>query len=102
MFEPLPPSSPSSPSSTIVLSSREAEMLTYIGNGYTNPEIAEAEFISEGTVKTHCRSLYIKLGLCGQDTRSSRIKAALISLQTGFSKGVDFPYEIKVNRSRRN
>ena len=86
----------------IILSPREAEVLAYIGNGYTNSEIAQAEFISEGTVKTHCKTLYIKLGLDGRDAGCSRVKAALISFQAGLSGGVNFPYEITVCRRRRN
>jgi DNA-binding NarL/FixJ family response regulator len=45
------------------LTSRELEVLTLIGRGKTNGEIAAELFVSEGTVKTHINHLFTKLGL---------------------------------------
>lgn len=45
------------------LSPRELEVLTHVGRGETNPEIAEKLFISEGTVKNHVSHIYEKLGI---------------------------------------
>ena len=45
------------------LTAREREVLTLIGAGQTNAEIATALFVSEGTVKTHVNHLFAKLQL---------------------------------------
>ena len=45
------------------LTAREREVLTLIGEGKTNAEIATALFVSEGTVKTHINHVFTKLGL---------------------------------------
>jgi DNA-binding NarL/FixJ family response regulator len=45
------------------LTERELDVLTLIGQGRTNSEIAELLFIGEGTVKTHINHVFAKLGL---------------------------------------
>jgi DNA-binding NarL/FixJ family response regulator len=45
------------------LTSRELEVLTLIGQGKTNGEIAAGLFVTEGTVKTHINHLFTKLRL---------------------------------------
>jgi DNA-binding NarL/FixJ family response regulator len=45
------------------LTAREREVLTLIGAGKTNTEIAVALFVSEGTVKTHVNHVFTKLQL---------------------------------------
>jgi DNA-binding NarL/FixJ family response regulator len=45
------------------LTGRELEVLTLIGRGKTNAEIAVELFVSEGTVKTHVNHLFTKLRL---------------------------------------
>ena len=45
------------------LTSRELEVLTLIGQGKTNGEIAAGLFVSEGTVKTHINHLFTKVRL---------------------------------------
>jgi DNA-binding NarL/FixJ family response regulator len=45
------------------LTSREREVLSLIGQGKTNTEIAAGLFVSEGTVKTHINHLFTKLQL---------------------------------------
>jgi DNA-binding NarL/FixJ family response regulator len=48
-------------------------VLTLIGRGATNKEIAAALFLAEGTVKNHVTSLFEKLGV------TDRTSAALVA-----------------------
>ena len=59
------------------LSEREVEVLTLVGQGLSNAEIAAALFISESTVKTHINRLFAKLGV------SSRVQAVIRAYETG-------------------
>lgn len=43
------------------LSSRETEVMELIARGYTGPAIAEMLFISENTMRTHNKRIYVKL-----------------------------------------
>jgi len=45
------------------LSPREREIYALVAKGLTNAAVAGASFISEATVKTHVRSILVKLGL---------------------------------------
>jgi DNA-binding NarL/FixJ family response regulator len=45
------------------LTARETEVLSLIGRGATNAEIASSLYVSEGTVKTHIGHVFAKLGL---------------------------------------
>jgi DNA-binding NarL/FixJ family response regulator len=45
------------------LTQREREVLSLVAKGMSNAEIAQALFISEGTVKTHIKRIFYKLGL---------------------------------------
>jgi DNA-binding NarL/FixJ family response regulator len=45
------------------LTVREREVLSLIAKGMSNAEIAQALFLSEGTVKTHIKRIFYKLGL---------------------------------------
>ena len=71
---------PTAPSSTLVepLSDREREILRFIARGSSNREIAEALFITEGTVKNHVTNILGKL-----DVRD-RTQAALKARELGF------------------
>src|ERR1700722_18752693 len=59
---------------TLGLTAREAEVLFWITEGKTNPEIAIILDASPGTVKKHAAHLYAKLGV---PTRTSAARCAL-------------------------
>ena len=65
----VPPEAPKTPDNLklprqdSILSSRELEVLSLVGNGATNHEIAEKLIISEHTVKSHLRSILSKLNI---------------------------------------
>lgn len=59
------------------LSARELEVLTLVGRGRSNDEIAKALFISPHTVKNHVSSIYRKLGV------KDRTHAALAAIRMG-------------------
>ena len=60
------------------LTKREKEVLTLIGEGATNREIANTLVIAENTVKVHLRNIMDKLQV------RSRLQAALIAKETTF------------------
>ena len=43
------------------LSEREIEVLKFIAQGYKNSEIADKLFVSQNTIKTHIKNIYVKL-----------------------------------------
>ena len=47
---------------TLGITPRELEILTLVGLGLSNREIATQLFVSENTVKTHCARTFDKLG----------------------------------------
>jgi DNA-binding NarL/FixJ family response regulator len=59
------------------LSTREMEVLRLIVEGYSNPEIAKALYLSEHTVKTHVRGIMNKLLV------NDRVQAAVVALRSG-------------------
>lgn len=60
-----------------ILSDRERQILGLIARGYTNPEIATAIYLSEGTVRNYVSSIFVKLDV------SDRTQAALLALRYG-------------------
>lgn len=54
---------PTDPKLIETLSDREREVLTYVGQGLTNTEIAGTLFLAETTVKTHIGHILTKLDL---------------------------------------
>jgi DNA-binding NarL/FixJ family response regulator len=59
------------------LTDRERDVLTQVGHGRTNPQIAAALFLGEATVKSYLASAIDKLGCTG------RTGAAIIAYQAG-------------------
>ena len=59
------------------LSEREMEVLKYIARGFSNADIAERLFLSEGTVRNYTHGIYSKLGV------SARTQAAVTAIKFG-------------------
>lgn len=60
-----------------LLTDRELDVLRLLAAGKTNPEIAEALFISRGTVRTHVSNILAKLGV------NTRREAAEVARRDG-------------------
>lgn len=77
----LKPPVPSSRTSAAIppgtLSERELEVLRLIVDGYSNPDIAKALYLSEHTVKTYVRGILNKLLV------NDRVQAAVVALRSG-------------------
>jgi len=59
------------------LTEREVEVLTLVGRGLSNAEIAEALFLSQTTVKTHLAHIFAKLSL------RDRVQAVVLAYEAG-------------------
>jgi NarL family two-component system response regulator LiaR len=66
---------------TSQLTDRETEVLRLIARGFSNKDISERLFLSEGTIRNHVSSILAKLGV------SDRTQAAVIAIQHGLSDG---------------
>ena len=65
------------------LTPREQEVLALMAEGRTNNAIAEALFVSEGTVEKHIRGIFTKLGLEDAESMHRRVLAVLTFLRLG-------------------
>ncbi|HVS53736.1 MAG TPA: LuxR C-terminal-related transcriptional regulator [Opitutaceae bacterium] len=68
---------PTGKASAVRLTRREAEILGWLGEGKSNPEIAVLLSISPRTVEKHCSHLFAKLGV------ETRFAAALLARSNG-------------------
>ena len=65
------------------LTQREQEVLALMAEGRTNNAIADALFVSEGTVEKHIRGIFTKLGLEDHESVHRRVLAVLTFLRLG-------------------
>ena len=65
------------PPTNFKLSEREIDILTLITRGYSNADIAEALFLSEGTIRNYVSDLLRTLGV------SDRTQAAVVAIKYG-------------------
>jgi DNA-binding NarL/FixJ family response regulator len=65
------------------LTQREREVLSLMAQGRTNAAIADALFVSEGTVEKHIRGIFSKLGLDDAVNDHRRVLAVLAYLNPG-------------------
>ncbi|MEV4176709.1 response regulator transcription factor [Nonomuraea sp. NPDC049709] len=66
-----------------LLSPREREVLAMMAQGRSNSAIAEALFLSYGSVEKHVTQIFTKLGLTPSDGDHRRVLAVLRYLQVG-------------------
>jgi DNA-binding NarL/FixJ family response regulator len=76
-FAGQPRRTPTAAVSLDTLTPREVEILTLVGTGLTNAQIAASLFITENTVKTHVARVFDKLGI------HERVQAVIIAYDTG-------------------
>lgn len=68
------------------LTTREIDVLRLLVTGRSNKEIATALGVGEGTVRTHCNSIFPKLGV------SDRTQATTAALKRGLIRLEDVPF----------
>ena len=87
-FRSRPDASPSRDASELDdLTDREREVLVLVARGMTNGDIAAHLFLSEGTVKTHVKRIFAKLGL------HDRTQAVILAYEVGLVRAGESPAE---------
>jgi DNA-binding NarL/FixJ family response regulator len=62
-----------------LLSERERDVLRLLARGFSNPDIAQRLYLSEGTVRNYVSAIFSKLGV------SDRTQAAVLALRAGLA-----------------
>ena len=62
------------------LSEREIDVLKLMAQGKSNKEIGSALFISEGTVKSHVKSIFAKMVISRTEAVANATRRGLIQL----------------------
>jgi DNA-binding CsgD family transcriptional regulator len=74
------------------LTARESEVLLLVASGYSNADICEACYISEGTVKTHVRHILAKLEL------TDRTQLIVFAYEQGIVQPARRPVAVSIAR----
>lgn len=74
-----------------LLTSRETDVLQELANGFNNPQIASILQISIGTVKSHTKSIFQKLGA------RDRTQAVIIGVQSQSLTAMEIPATPEAN-----
>jgi ATP/maltotriose-dependent transcriptional regulator MalT len=77
---------------TDVLTPRQLEILSLIVQGYTNRQIAEELYLSQGTLRLHIEHIMVKLGV------SNRTQTAVKALQLGILDAGSAPTRAREER----
>jgi len=56
------------------LSARERDVLSYLVHGFTNAEIAKSLGVTQNTVKTHVKNLFVKLDVSNRTEAAAEAK----------------------------
>jgi DNA-binding NarL/FixJ family response regulator len=67
------------PALAALLSERERDVLRLVARGFSNTDISQRLFLSEGTVRNYVSSIFTKLGV------SDRTQAAVLALRAGLA-----------------
>ena len=78
------------------LTERETDVFRLLASGYSRPFIQKSLFLSEGTIKTHVRNIYLKLRINSRDDLLTMVHATQADAQRqdqgqGQGQGQDLP-----------